>query len=120
MKCAFLGRVVRSANDISGGGSGGELPVTAGPYLTGTDLTVETIFTGGAPPLKFGAGAVDEIGFEMAQFGARRVLILTDPQINALGIPARIAESLRAWSRTTGRRTIPRTSRWCRTGCRCR
>ena len=60
----------------------------------GTDLTEETIFTWGAPPLKFGAGAVDEIGFEMAQFGARRVLILTDPEINALGIPARIAESL--------------------------
>ena len=54
----------------------------------GTDLTEETIFTWGAPPLKFGAGAVDEIGFEMAQFGARRVLILTDPQINALGIGA--------------------------------
>jgi len=62
----------------------------------GTDLTEETIFTWGAPPLKFGAGAVDEIGFEMAQFGARRVLILTDPAINALGIPARIAESLTA------------------------
>ena len=60
----------------------------------GIDLTEETIFTWGAPPLKFGAGAVDEIGFEMAQFGARRVLILTDPAINALGIPARIAESL--------------------------
>ena len=30
----------------------------------------------------------------MAQFGARRVLILTDPQINELGIPARIADSL--------------------------
>ena len=58
------------------------------------DLTEETIFTWGAPPLKFGAGAVDEIGFEMAQFGARRVLILTDPRINELGIPDRIAESL--------------------------
>ena len=61
---------------------------------TGIDLTEETIFTWGAPPLKFGAGAVDEIGFEMAQHGARRVLILTDPAINGLGIPARIAESL--------------------------
>ena len=71
--------------------AGRELPVTE---ALGTDLTEETIFTWGAPPLKFGAGAVDEIGFEMAQFGARRVLILTDPQINALGIPARIAESL--------------------------
>jgi alcohol dehydrogenase class IV len=61
---------------------------------TGTGLTEETIFTWGAPPLKFGAGAVDEIGFDMAQFGARRVLILTDPRINELGLPARIAESL--------------------------
>ena len=69
----------------------------AEPLMTGApgiDLTEETIFTWGAPPLKFGAGAVDEIGFEMAQFGARRVLILTDPRINELGIPARIAESL--------------------------
>src|SRR5207344_1317667 len=32
--------------------------------------------------------------FEMAQFGARRVLILTDPRINELGLPARIADSL--------------------------
>jgi alcohol dehydrogenase class IV len=61
---------------------------------SGVNLTEETIFTWGAPPLKFGAGAVDEIGFEMAQHGARRVLILTDPKISELGIPARIAESL--------------------------
>src|SRR2546429_9728057 len=61
---------------------------------TGAEPTEESIFTWGAPPLKFGAGAVDEIGFEMAQFGARRGPILTDPPINALGIPARIAQSL--------------------------
>ena len=64
-------------------------------------LTEETIFTWGAPPLKFGAGAVDEIGFEMAQFGAKRVLILTDPGINALGIPARIADSLTRYGITS-------------------
>jgi len=64
------------------------------PSSRGIDLTGESIFTWGAPPLKFGAGAVDEIGFDMAQHGARRVLILTDPKINELGIPARIAESL--------------------------
>jgi alcohol dehydrogenase class IV len=67
----------------------------------GVDLTEETIFTWGAPPLKFGAGAVDEIGFEMAQFGAKRVLILTDTQINALGIPARIADSLTRYGITS-------------------
>jgi alcohol dehydrogenase class IV len=58
------------------------------------ELTEETIFTWGAPPLKFGAGAVDEVGFEMTQFGAERVLILTDATINASGIPQRIADSL--------------------------
>ena len=56
---------------------------------TGTDMSMESIFTWGAPPLKFGPGAVDEIGFDMAQYGARRVLILTDPRVNELGVPAR-------------------------------
>jgi hydroxyacid-oxoacid transhydrogenase len=58
--------------------------------------TEETIFTWGAPPLKFGPGAVDEVGFEMTQFGAKRVLILTDSTINQSGIPQRVAESLSA------------------------
>jgi alcohol dehydrogenase class IV len=59
-----------------------------------TTLSEETIFTWGAPPLKFGAGAIDEIGFELAQHGVSRALILTDPGIAALGIPDRIGESL--------------------------
>ncbi|RAJ66417.1 alcohol dehydrogenase class IV [Streptomyces sp. Amel2xB2] len=54
----------------------------------------ETVFTWGAPPLKFGAGAADEIGFDLSQFGARRVLVLTDPGVAALGIPQRVAENL--------------------------
>lgn len=57
--------------------------------------TTESIFTWGAPPLKFGPGASDEIGFDMAQYGARRVLILTDPGVAATAIPERIADSLR-------------------------
>ncbi|MEV1295016.1 hydroxyacid-oxoacid transhydrogenase [Pseudonocardia sp. NPDC049635] len=61
------------------------------------DLTEETIFTWGAPPLKFGAGAIDEIGFEMTGYGAGRVLIVTDPGVRALGIPERIAESLQRY-----------------------
>ncbi|MGA8209033.1 MAG: hydroxyacid-oxoacid transhydrogenase [Nocardioidaceae bacterium] len=56
--------------------------------------TEETIFTWGAPPLKFGSGAVDETGFEMSQLGVKRVLILTDARVNASGIPARVADSL--------------------------
>jgi len=65
--------------------------------MTTTDQdqrTEETIFTWGAPPLKFGPGAVDEIGFEMTQYQAERVLILTDANVHAGGIPQRIVDSL--------------------------
>ena len=62
--------------------------------MTDIERTEETIFTWGAPPLKFGAGASDEIGFEMAGLGARRVLIVTDAGVSALGIPQRIADTL--------------------------
>src|ERR1700685_2112561 len=73
-----------------------------GPLMAaaGIDLTEETIFTWGAPPIKFGAGAVDEIGFEMAQHGAKRVLLLTDPGINQRDLPARCTDS-RTRSATT-------------------
>jgi alcohol dehydrogenase class IV len=54
----------------------------------------EAIFTYGAPQLKFGPGAADEIGFDLSQFGARRVLIITDSGIAAIGLPHRIAEQL--------------------------
>ncbi len=57
----------------------------------------ETIFTWGAPPLKFGAGASDEIGFEMSGYGVRRVLVVTDHGVHALGAPERIADGLRRY-----------------------
>jgi hydroxyacid-oxoacid transhydrogenase len=58
------------------------------------ELVEETIFTWGAPPLKFGAGAADELGFDMSQYGVRRVLILTDAGLAGRGIPHRIADAL--------------------------
>ncbi|MFC5994033.1 hydroxyacid-oxoacid transhydrogenase [Pseudonocardia hispaniensis] len=61
------------------------------------ELTEETIFTWGAPPLKFGAGAADEVGFEMSLYGVKRVLIVTDPGINAIGAPQRIADNLKRY-----------------------
>jgi hydroxyacid-oxoacid transhydrogenase len=51
----------------------------------------ETVFTYGAPLLKFGTGAADEIGYDLSQYGARRVLVVTDPGVAATGTPARIA-----------------------------
>jgi alcohol dehydrogenase class IV len=60
-------------------------------------MTEETIFTWGAPPLKFGAGAADEIGFDLAGLGVRRVLVVTDPGVNAAGAPSRIVDALRRY-----------------------
>jgi alcohol dehydrogenase class IV len=54
-------------------------------------MTNESIFTYGAPQLKFGDGAADEIGYDLAQLGARRVLVITDPGVAATGVPERVA-----------------------------
>src|ERR1700733_4045118 len=59
-----------------------------------TEYRTETVFTWGAPPLKFGVGALDEIGFALGQLGLSRVLIVTDEGVAATGIPLRAAESM--------------------------
>ncbi|HXT89949.1 MAG TPA: hydroxyacid-oxoacid transhydrogenase [Trebonia sp.] len=59
-----------------------------------TEYLTETIFTWGAPPLKFGVGAIDEIGHDCGQLGLSRVLIVTDEGVAATGIPQRAAESM--------------------------
>ncbi|WP_214059622.1 hydroxyacid-oxoacid transhydrogenase [Nocardioides aquaticus] len=46
--------------------------------------------------MKFGPGASAEIGHDLGQYGARRVLLVTDPGVAATGHPERIAESVRA------------------------
>jgi hydroxyacid-oxoacid transhydrogenase len=58
----------------------------------------ETVFTYGAPGLKFGVGARHELSHDLAQLGAERVLIVTDPGVAATGSPGEVAESLRAAS----------------------
>ena len=57
----------------------------------------ESVFTYGAPQLKFGSGASDEIGYDLSTYGARRVLVLTDPGLAATGIPQRVAEQMAAY-----------------------
>jgi hydroxyacid-oxoacid transhydrogenase len=57
----------------------------------------ETIFTYGAPQLKFGEGSCDEVGFDVSQFAARRVLVVTDPGVAATGAPARVLASLQRY-----------------------
>ena len=62
--------------------------------------TEESVFTWGAPPLKFGAGAADEIGFDLAQYGAKRILLITDPGMQQTGLPDRIADGIRRFDMT--------------------
>ncbi|MGZ4464701.1 MAG: hydroxyacid-oxoacid transhydrogenase [Nocardioides sp.] len=56
----------------------------------------ETVFTYAAPALKFGVGASGEVGHDLASYGARRVLLVTDAGVAATGHPARIAEQVEA------------------------
>ncbi|GAW51250.1 MULTISPECIES: hydroxyacid-oxoacid transhydrogenase [unclassified Nocardioides] len=56
----------------------------------------ETVFTYAAPALKFGAGASAEVGYDLLNLGARRVLLVTDAGVAATGHPARIAEQVSA------------------------
>jgi alcohol dehydrogenase class IV len=60
-------------------------------------VTRETVFTYAAPGLKFGAGASGEVGHDLASYGARRVLLVTDAGVMATGHPSRIAEQV--WQR---------------------
>ena len=64
-------------------------------------LSEETIFTWGAPPLKFGPGAADEIGFDLAQYGVQRALVLTDQGVGQSGVAHRIADALTRYGITS-------------------
>ena len=57
---------------------------------------LETIFTYGAPALKFGRGASAEIGHDLAAYDVTRVLVITDPGVAATGHPQRIADQIAA------------------------
>src|SRR3954462_4694872 len=54
----------------------------------------ESVFTYGAPQLKFGNGASDEIGYDLSRFGVRRVLVVTDGGVAATGPPQRVADQM--------------------------
>ncbi|HEY2167257.1 MAG TPA: hydroxyacid-oxoacid transhydrogenase [Jatrophihabitantaceae bacterium] len=54
----------------------------------------EAVFTYGSPALKFGDGASDEIGYDLAQLGVRRALVVTDPRVAATGLPQRVADQM--------------------------
>ena len=62
--------------------------------MTFTPDRPDSVFTYGAPGLKFGAGARHELAHDLGAFGASRVLVVTDPGVAATGSPAEIVDSL--------------------------
>ena len=62
--------------------------------MTASTAQSESVFTYGAPQLKFGTGASDEIGYDLSQYGVRRVLVVTDAGVAATGIPSRVADQM--------------------------
>ena len=59
-------------------------------------MTHETVFTYGAPNLKFGAGAAEEIGHDLTTYDAGRVLVVTDAGVAAAGHAAAVVERIAA------------------------
>jgi len=58
--------------------------------MKGVTLPTETVFVMEASPIKFGLGAMDEIGYDARRLGLKRVLIVTDRHIGELGLPERV------------------------------
>ena len=53
-------------------------------------LPNETVITLQAPPVKLGLGATAEVGYELRRLGVTKVLVVTDPHLAELGLPARV------------------------------
>lgn len=56
----------------------------------------ETVFTLEATPVKFGPGAADDAGWELARLGVTRALLVTDPGVAAAGHPDRVRAAIEA------------------------
>jgi alcohol dehydrogenase class IV len=55
----------------------------------------ETVFTMETTPLKFGAGATSEVGYDLKRLGVRRPLLITDRGLVRTGLPDRVCHVLR-------------------------
>ncbi|MEV5749479.1 hydroxyacid-oxoacid transhydrogenase [Actinoallomurus sp. NPDC052308] len=58
----------------------------------GTPYPHETVITWQAPPIRIGAGATEEIGYELSRLGVGSVLIVTDPNVARVGPVRRVRE----------------------------
>jgi hydroxyacid-oxoacid transhydrogenase len=58
--------------------------------MNGVTLPTETVFVMEMSPIKFGLGATDEIGFDATRLGLKKILIFTDRNLAAAGLPERV------------------------------
>ena len=56
----------------------------------------ESMFTIEATPVKFGAGAAHDAGWEMRRLGGQRVFVVVDPEVLARGVARPVLDSLAA------------------------
>lgn len=54
------------------------------------DIPNETVFTMEMTPIKVGAGATNEVAYDLKRLGVRHALIITDHGIMKLGLPERV------------------------------
>src|SRR3970040_361562 len=58
--------------------------------MKGVTLPTETVFVMEMSPIKFGLGAMDEIGFAASRLGVKKALVFTDRNLAELGLPERV------------------------------
>ncbi|WP_436638662.1 hydroxyacid-oxoacid transhydrogenase [Microbaculum sp. FT89] len=56
----------------------------------------ESVFTLEATQLKFGEGAVDELGWEIGRLGLKRVMLVADPVLRDFGVTGRVISQIEA------------------------
>jgi alcohol dehydrogenase class IV len=62
--------------------------------MKGVTLPTETVFVMEMSPIKFGPGALDEIGFDALRLGLKKALIFTDRHVAELGLAERVRSLL--------------------------
>jgi hydroxyacid-oxoacid transhydrogenase len=59
-------------------------------------VSFETVFTIDAASIKFGSGATREVGYDMKELGARRVMVVVDPHLTQSETATTALHSLKA------------------------
>jgi hydroxyacid-oxoacid transhydrogenase len=70
--------------------------ITVSQTSTGEVGATESIFTIEATPVKFGAGASLDAGWELKRLGVTRAFVVVDPEVRACGVAAPILDRMRA------------------------